>query len=469
MTRSEPDISTPRVDDRLSSSSLPHQGQLVSSATDTAAARRCRWCCYSSVILSSHTLVPPSSAERVICGQVMLLACLSLCRRPSFLSVPLFILLCVLLLAELHARQGIVIEPHPVVSHPSFRATTRGTHETNSSDHQAAVDQLTPVDPIASTALHQSASQSSVVEAHPPNATLTHYRFTCSFLVGDLGDDAVSQCVPVNDTASAAALRQRGDVDVNSTMQANTGDPRKLGGLFHVVHSTTPTGGDIIVTHENCKADQLEATASSRSIRDYIAHRFGPTSLQLFTVGPELHSWRLVHVTALSGQEVHPCQWRAHYLVHTSGMYQLHLEWMYSSYHFFLEGQPLWPRGLYGELLGPAIVPLQFIVASPILIPAPVEYSDSYHELPPMERWGPTRFMQLPESFPRFDPGLGLDPFRQPQGLGRWMRRSQFSLNESFPSYIFWPRKTYREELGVSDVHSVLKPFRDCYFADIDE
>ena len=304
--------------------------------------------------------------------------------------------------------------------------------------------------------------------------TFTDHRFACTFLTGDLGDDAVSRCLPLNDTHADAQRRQRGDVLSGSPMRANVADPYDGGAIFFVRHSVDRTGGVVDVVHENCRPGEVGRVASNETIRRYIERQWGPTTLQLFVVGPELHSSFLVHVTEEDGggepgmSGLHPCRYRLSYLVHTAGLYQLHLQWMYTDYHILLEGQPLWPRGLYGELLGPSLLPPRRIEASPIVIPHAVPHGRGATELQVIERWGATPIMALPNTFPRLDPRLGHNRYRQPQGQGRWMQRALFPPNSTFPSNMFWARKSYREELGVEDLASKLKLYRDCYFADID-
>ena len=321
------------------------------------------------------------------------------------------------------------------------------------------------------------------------------YRVSCSYWVnyrGKQSEPVFSSCVPIADTAEDAQRRRAGRVHSAAVMEANTGDPVRGGGIFFVHHETDAYGGLLDVIHENCRPERVAATAADPDIRRHIRDEFGPSLLQLFLVGPELHAPFLYHVVASGGEDaaaaanaslpsLHPCTYRLRYVVHTSGWYRLHLEWMLTDYHHFMEGQPLWARGLYGQLLDLSAAP-QFINATPIALLPPAPAADRQATLSGLRTVGKALMLSLPEAFSRHLRVVGArtelaDGYLPPQGVGRWLHRSLFGTAEApaaNDSAVWWPWHSYRHDLSVQHNQTVtdLRPwlfgYADCWFQDID-
>ena len=324
---------------------------------------------------------------------------------------------------------------------------------------------------------------------HTPAARTVERRVACSLWFGHQGanEPVFSRCVQLPDTSEAAARRRAGEL-LDVPMQANTGDPL-TGGYFHTrleMDELGGPGGRLTVVHENCRPEQLNQTApdSQQALRDHIRHEWGPTMLQLYVVGPELHTAFLRPVVAAG---LHPCTYHVRYVVHTAGEYQLHVQWLHTDYHHFLHRQPLWARAQYGLLLGP--VSHNITRAEPIAIPRPVDARDVNGTLRSLHYVGNFTLLPLPEWFTRCVPqpqpaaagGVGLldDGFRMPQGLGRWVRTGTLTTG-------WWPRPSYAQQLTaqytdsaqykdsplynrtITDVRTFLRNYSDCYYTDIE-
>ena len=304
--------------------------------------------------------------------------------------------------------------------------------------------------------------------------------------MGDTGKEPdISECSRIADNSESALSRSAGLI-LNQSLE-------EFGGLFFVQLRQTAYGGVVDVWHDNCRPERVANTSSNHHVRRFMEESFGPTALQLFIIGPELHAFSLHHVTHSDADNdtatdsthdaarPHPCHYRLRYQVHTTGTYQLRLEWMYSDYHFFMENQPFWPRGLYGELFSPATLSPQNITASPILLPIPIARTEWKRELQRIREFdgAGNLTMALPETFTRLDPRFGPDRhYLQPQGQGRWRLRN-LTLPGARPnvslSNMFWQWRSFRSDQSaiknkaVVDLHDVLCPLPDCYFADVDE
>ena len=389
--------------------------------------------------------------------------------RPLLLGITLLIVACCLTALAIFTESPTpltvlthtlsVLPEDPFSLHP-FR-TSRTVPSISTSTHSVAPTSIAPSPSLP----------------FPSVTTALTFRSSCPYVVGYTSGDDISECSRVNDDDESIAARKAGRV-----LQRPMED---FGGLFFVHLVQYLDGGQVDVWHDNCRPERVALTSSEPNVQRYVEESFGPSALQLFIVGPELHAPFLYHVLPYNDTidefASHPCHYRLRYLVHETGLYQLHLEWMYSDYHFFLEDQPFWPRGLYGQLLGPVTLAPQLITATPIVLQIPVPSAEWMRELQPVRELDGhgNRTMLLPDSFPRLDPRFGDHRhFRQPQGHGRWCLRSHPPTGHSGPanaSNMFWRWRSFRQDLselhgrGITDLHEVLAPLPDCFFADIDD
>ena len=396
------------------------------------------------------------------------------CGRLYFLLVAATLLSTVVVLTGLGSLH-LLLTGRPLSPPPATQSQSLGSvSEVFPASSDRHIRQAT--DAVAANTSDRSTSNSS-----GKVTAVIERRVACSLWVGHQGkqnEPVFSRCVEQADTEESSARRLRGELLV-APMQANTGDPL-TGAYFHIRLEMDESGGRVAVIHENCRPDEVNKTAPEhqQSLRDHIRHEWGPTMLELYVVGPELHA---VFLRPLVSASHHPCTYHIRYVVHAAGSYQLYLEWLHTDYHHFLHRQPLWARGLYGIMLGP--------INQTITQPEPIVHSSNANtSQPTLHRVGELALMPLPDFFTRCSMQATADgkttvtdgSFRAPQGLGRWVRTGTLSTD-------WWPRPSYQQQLttqytdsaqyggtelfhvNVTDLRRFLRNFTDCHFADIEQ